>query len=268
MIFVLLSILDLQGNERDFARIMLVNHMQTSDIGLITPCPIRLLGTGEEAAALLDLLYDKIPKGRLCVIANLQNGIFNMQVKKQLFLQLQSGNGFIPPQLHGEIAVVLFEWDSQKQKVACSFGYSMKGIQIFRNNFTGEVQTSISLSSDHIISQSLYMLYQLTGNINFIHILGIKQLMLAKGDSSTTLTNVDPLQYYSALGLNPYVSRFMSNEILESIIKAIKRGIAKQLHEDVIHHTSTFQETYLRSVLEAAAFLEDEQKRKAYTNWL
>ncbi len=266
-----ISILDLKGKERELARLMLVNRMRPRRIGSHPAWPIELLGTPEQATAFLDLLYAKIPNGRLCVIVgNLGNEVPQpgLRANNDLAEGLRAGRGFIQAKANGEIAVVEFKWDSQTRMIVCNFSYTAKGLTIFRNSNTQVIDVKIDILPELIVEQSLYKLYQLTGNSNFMQVLGERKRMLAQEDNYRETIAVDPRQYYAVLGLNPYIARMMSSEMIASMIKAIKRGIVKLLHGDVTESPSPAYEDYLKAALEAASFLEDEQKREEYTNWL
>jgi len=257
------ELFDLSPAERALERVRLVNEMRIKNVGGRDNAawPIELAGNAEQAAAFLDLVYQTTPPDRLGVV--LQG---NMRADPVLVKEF-SQKGALTVRGGRETTVVSITEDRATGEFRCRFGHSAKGTSIEKSH-GGNINIRVVNSNlDLITNESLYRLYRLTGNPAFTEILGATAELKGKGAVSTQLQKVDSKGYYAALGLNPYALRFMSEEVLEVLIKGMKRELVKKLHPDVAKPRKSELE-YLKRMLAACKVLGDKARRDQYSSWL
>ena len=91
--------------------------------------------------------------------------------------------------------------------------------------------------------------------------------MRGRGAARATSRVVDPESHYATLGLNPYALRFLSEDTFETMVKGMKKEIARKLHPDVAQ-SSPEELDYLKRMLASCAILENKATRESYSGWL
>ncbi len=258
------ELFSLPQNERALERVRLVNGMRIDKVGEPEQpaWPIDLVGDAEQAAAFLDLVYQTSLPDRLGVI--ISDGT-SLMADKSLVAKL---NGGVLPvrQRYGETTVVYIEQDKQTGKYHCRYGYSARGTSVQRD-YGNNINVNIGNDPDVITDESLYRLYRLTGNPSYSEILGIRAELKGRGAASAQSKTIDPEGYYAALGLNPYASRFLDEDLFSTLVNGMKRKVAMRLHPDAAHPRKT-ELAYLKRMFAACEVLEDKAKRERYSTWL
>lgn len=262
------SVLDLGPRTRALERVRLVNEMRLTEAG-VTPqsdyAPIELLGDIEHAIAFLDLVQASTPPDQLGVV--LTSATPELKAVSQVATRLNSGGGLIAVSGNANKETTIVEiFRDPDGTYHCKFGYSARGTTIERTANKG-VKVSVNTIPNLIVDESLYRLYKITGNPAFAEVLGIRAEMRGRGATRVTFKVVDPESYYATLGLNPYALRFLSEDIFESLIKGMKKEIARKLHPDV-NQPSPEELDYLKRMLASCTILENKETRDAYSGWL
>ena len=102
------TVLDLPPEEREQKRIELVNQMDISIPYPLNPYGLELIGTVEQAIAFVDLLYARIPKGRLAIIVqplvdDLPEGL---STDNELATKINAKHGVLEVHKLGETALI------------------------------------------------------------------------------------------------------------------------------------------------------------------
>jgi hypothetical protein len=220
-----------------------------------------LVGDAKQAAAFLDLVYQTSSPDSLGVTIS---GDTSLRADMSLVAKLNENGGMLPVKgQYKETTVVNIEQDKQTGEYHCRYGYSAKGTSVERG-YGNNVNVNIGNNPDFITDESLYRLYRLTGNPSYGEILGIRAELRGRGAASAQSKVIDPEGHYATLGLNPYALRFLDEDVLDTLVKGMKREVAKKLHPDVAHPRKG-ELDYLKRMLAACEVLEDKAKRKQYS---
>ncbi len=260
------ELFDLPKEQRNLESARLINQMRMSSLGARTdqPWPVELQGNRFQAQALLDLLIETTPEGRIGVIITTIKTTFKADTRT--VSKLNQNGGIIPITFRSGNTTVLRIEELDNGIFSCKFGYSAKGT-IIERGVNGAVNVTTNNDIDIIAGESLYRLYRLTGNPNLIEALGVTADLRGSGAKSAKTVPIDPAGHYATLGLNPYVLRFMDANFLSALVAGMKRECARKMHPD-LNKPSARELEYLSRVLSACEVLSDAQKRNDYSNWL
>jgi len=260
------ELFNLPPKDRALERVRLVNEMRVEKVGdRDQPAwPVDLVGDAEHAAAFLDLVYQTTPTDRLGATLKFQGA---MMVDPVLAERINQGNGVLTVKGGQETTVISISQDKATGKFHCRFGYSAKGTSI-EKSYGNNVNINITNNPDFITDESIFRLYRLTGNPSFTEILGIRAELKGRGaTASAQFKPIDPKRHYATLGFNPYALRFLDEETFETLVKGMKREVARKLHPDVAHPIKS-ELDYLKRMLAACDILESKDKRNEYSTWL
>lgn len=263
------SVTDLKGKERELERVRLASQMTPLNIGLDKShmaFPIELVGTPQQAEGLIDLIWANAHVGNIAIIIqNVPKTGFRVDAELATILKVKKG--FLEAPTLGETYVILLSHNDETGMTSCHFGYSPRGVAVVRGPDGIIVNFENQSTHEHIVEMSLFKLYRLTGNVKFADSIGHSKMLVATKQQHVVVAAVDPLGFFTVLGLNPFLPRFMSEEMIDSMIGSIKRGLAAQLHPDAANSTPT-DLAYLKKANEAAQYLSDATRRKEYMAWL
>lgn len=260
----------LPPKERRLVAIRAVNELTVTAVTIDNPAwPIELKGNQRQTIALLDLLYQTTPPGQLGVIVEGVGGSnkLGLHADKELSQNLNQNEGIIPTQnLSGKEGSILYITEPSRDEFVSRFGYSAKGTDLVIG-WRGRISVNLNNEPSTIADESLMYLYKLTGNPNYIGILGTRIEMKGRDVEAARGQYIDRAGYYAALGLNPYALRFLDEKLFERLVKGMKREVVKATHPDVASN-SPADDDYLKKMLEACEVLENSRRRAVYSRWL
>lgn len=262
------DLFELPPEQRATERARLTGSMEITEADDANPAwPICLSGTQEQAIAFIDLLQANIPpeKFGFTMQGQIPSGV---EADTALSVRLEGGLASVDAKGKGS-AVLMLSYDQKTTKYQCRFGYSVKGTSMVRNSINGGIEVNLANTGERVRDESLFKLYKLTGNPKFMQVLGDIAQLRSEGGKKGTSAAVDPNGYYTALGLNPYTLRFMSEEMFQNIVRGIKREVSRKLHPNAGNDANLEDQDFLNNMLIACDTLENKEKRDTYSsNWL
>lgn len=262
------SVLDMNPQTRALERVRMVNEMHLKNAGVgqgSAHSPLEFVGDVRHAIAFIDLVQAATPHDRLGVALTSQTP--GLYTDLGLADKLNRNGGLVPVTGDANIDTTIIDVSRDPDGTFhCKFGYSAKGTSLYRDP-NNSLIADINTTPNSIVDESLYRMYRLTGNPNFLEVLGGRAEMLGRDATRATLTAVDPESHYATLGLNPYALRFLSEETFQALVRGMKKEIAKKLHPDVAQ-PSPEELDYLKRMLAACAVLEKKATRDSYSRWL
>lgn len=260
------SIFDLPQERRAKERVRIANELELTNVGANTRyphAPIEFIGDANQTTAFLDLVQASTPSDRLAVI--LESSTPDLKADPSLISRINQGIA-TDVSAGGQTTVISISCENYVYHL--KFGYSEKGVSTKRNAKNG-LDIVVTADPASVVDQSLFKLYQLTGKANYVEAMGVHTRIQALNKGGEVMKPVDPDQYYSILGLNPYALRYLSDDMLDEIVIAVKKAAIRNLHPDTSGHaTDQFETDHFQKVLAAAEALLNPEKRKEYTTWL
>ncbi len=263
------TILDLLPDRREIERVRVTMEMSPNNVGSTkySYAPIEFVVPLKYAVTFVDLVQASTPIEKLSII--IESALPQMKVDPVLAQRINSGKSVnVKGGYSADTTIVVIRYDQSNNHYYIKFGYSSCGTSVEQKP-EGDINVTFNEQPDEIIDESLYRLFELTGKIEYLKIMGVRHKMKTTSTEQGKIKKVDDQSYYALLGLNPYSLKFMPENIFEAAVKGIKTFIVKALHPDATgKKLDTFEVEFFTKMLEAAEVLSNKEQRDRYTTWL